>query len=597
MGSAGPGHRVGLALSGGGMRAAFFHVGVIARMAEVGLLRKVDVISTVSGGAVVGALYYLKLFVRKPATDHDHLKVAEELVHDFKRAGRHNLRARAFCNPLKNLDMLVRSGYTRSDRIGDLLDKLFFKDTFKERTDAQDLEDRYPFLDRQIELQELDDPKLPTFILNSTCLNTGHNWRFTPQGMGEPLLEEGTERGARLNRIDRNMRFQWLSFADVPSGQRDFPLGLAVAAAAAFPLLFSPLPISNLYAGKRVRLFDGGLHDNQGVEALRDLSCSVFIVSDASGQMEDNDRPSPVLSSLLGRTISVYGDRVREEQLVALDWDKNALLHLREGLPRRIAEVEGEVVEGPPTTVSGVSARAQKPLAQLRTDLDAFSDVEAYSLMLDGYRIAKARLESPPLPPDLLAPSELAPAAPWPFERADAIVANPTPRDESVLAVGSRRFFRPFMRTRMHKALGLLVAAAVVAVLVLLRDPLLEPFGEQAFWKALVFAPLLVLVLPAAGWVTNRALEAVFPEQLARRRPATLSRWAVRLIGAGVAVEVAALAGLWERPERWIGVDWSFWASAGAAAAVIVAPAALGVLAGAFQALDGWSHRRLGKLD
>jgi hypothetical protein len=30
---------------------------------------------------------------------------------------------------------------------------------------------------------------------------------------------------------------------------------------------------------------------------------------------------------------------------------------------------------------------------------------------------------------------------------------------------------------------------------------------------------------------------------------------------------------------------------------VIVAPAALGVLAGAFQALDGWSHRRLGKLD
>jgi hypothetical protein len=43
-------------------------------------------------------------------------------------------------------------------------------------------------------------------------------------------------------------------------------------------------------------LFDGGLHDNQGVEALRDFSCSVFIVSDASGQMEDNDRPSPVLS-------------------------------------------------------------------------------------------------------------------------------------------------------------------------------------------------------------------------------------------------------------------------------------------------------------
>jgi hypothetical protein len=107
----------------------------------------------------------------------------------------------------------------------------------------------------------------------------------------------------------------------------------------------------------------------------------------------------------------------------------------------------------------------------------------------------------------------------------------------------------------------------------------------------------LVLVLPASGWLTDRAFEAVFPEQLARRRPATLSRWAVRLIAAGVAVEVAALAGIWDRPERWIGVDWSFWASAGAAAAVIVAPAALGVLAGVLQALDGWAHRRLGRLD
>jgi hypothetical protein len=162
----------------------------------------------------------------------------------------------------------------------------------------------------------------------------------------------------------------------------------------------------------------------------------------------------------------VYGDRVREEQLVALDWDKNALLHLREGLPRRIAEVEAEGVEGPPMTVSGVAARAQKPLAQMRTDLDAFSDVEAYSLMLDGYRIAAARLKSPPLPADLLAPSELAPAAPWVFEKADAIVANPTQGDESVLARGTKRFFRPFMRTRKHKVPGLLVAAAVVAVVV-----------------------------------------------------------------------------------------------------------------------------------
>ena len=51
--------RLGLALSGGGHRAAFFHVGVLARLSELGLLRPVRVLSTVSGGSIVGALYYL----------------------------------------------------------------------------------------------------------------------------------------------------------------------------------------------------------------------------------------------------------------------------------------------------------------------------------------------------------------------------------------------------------------------------------------------------------------------------------------------------------------------------------------------------------
>lgn len=53
--------KLGLALSGGGFRASFFHIGVLARMAEIGVLRRVEVISTVSGGSIVGAMYYVKL--------------------------------------------------------------------------------------------------------------------------------------------------------------------------------------------------------------------------------------------------------------------------------------------------------------------------------------------------------------------------------------------------------------------------------------------------------------------------------------------------------------------------------------------------------
>ncbi len=51
-------HKTGLALSGGGLRASLFHIGVLGRLAELDLLRHVDVISTVSGGsgsAVPGA--------------------------------------------------------------------------------------------------------------------------------------------------------------------------------------------------------------------------------------------------------------------------------------------------------------------------------------------------------------------------------------------------------------------------------------------------------------------------------------------------------------------------------------------------------------
>ena len=49
------GRRIGLALSGGGVRAAAFHLGVLRRLAAEGLLERVSVISTVSGGSLVTA--------------------------------------------------------------------------------------------------------------------------------------------------------------------------------------------------------------------------------------------------------------------------------------------------------------------------------------------------------------------------------------------------------------------------------------------------------------------------------------------------------------------------------------------------------------
>ena len=46
---------VGLCLSGGGYRAMLFHAGAIFRMNELGLLAKLDEVSSVSGGSMTAA--------------------------------------------------------------------------------------------------------------------------------------------------------------------------------------------------------------------------------------------------------------------------------------------------------------------------------------------------------------------------------------------------------------------------------------------------------------------------------------------------------------------------------------------------------------
>lgn len=51
--------RFGLGLSGGGFRAAGFHVGVFRKLRQLKLLERIDMLSCVSGGSIAGA--YLAL--------------------------------------------------------------------------------------------------------------------------------------------------------------------------------------------------------------------------------------------------------------------------------------------------------------------------------------------------------------------------------------------------------------------------------------------------------------------------------------------------------------------------------------------------------
>lgn len=58
-----------LSLSGGGYRAAGFHLGVLGLLNDVGLLRNVSSLSTVSGGTIFGASWIVSLLDGMPFAD------------------------------------------------------------------------------------------------------------------------------------------------------------------------------------------------------------------------------------------------------------------------------------------------------------------------------------------------------------------------------------------------------------------------------------------------------------------------------------------------------------------------------------------------
>ena len=107
--------KVGVALSGGGFRASLFHIGVLAKLAEFGMLRHVEVISCVSGGSIVGAHYYLELRKKlQTKIDHeitrdDYIEIVMELCEKFLTGVKRNIRTRVAAEFLTNLKMIAES--------------------------------------------------------------------------------------------------------------------------------------------------------------------------------------------------------------------------------------------------------------------------------------------------------------------------------------------------------------------------------------------------------------------------------------------------------------------------------------------------------
>ena len=448
-----PQPKLGLALSGGGHRAAFFHIGVLGALAELGLLRKVRVLSTVSGGSCVGALYYLhvkQLLEEKDdgeIDDLDFVRIVRAVAAEYRGAAAKNLLAHTHLSLPKNVKMALPS-YSRTVRAAEVLERHFYRQAWNGK-----------LVNGQIPMRELRispgghdiDPDsdenaartapVPILLLESTCLNTGHNWRFEAMYMGEPDRQSDVFQPGRQGDptdVDKNevlLRSKW---DDLPAKLQDWPLGKSVAASAAFPAGFPPMQIDHLYPDMVVELTDGGVHDNQGVEGLVNRGCTHILISDGSGQMPDVSRPGTWVPKVLGRVVSVYGDAEREQRLLRTFADHNsAFFHLQSGLPNRFRLPGTQTLDAPPrmtTSDFGVAPRAQELLARVRTNLDAFSDLEAWALAKDGHAIAGHILPRWDAFGELGTP--LKDEVEWPWDDVD--LANPSAKLLSVLAKGNR---------------------------------------------------------------------------------------------------------------------------------------------------------------
>ena len=272
---------IALAFSGGGVRATVFHLGVLARLARGDLLHQIRTISSVSGGSLAAGLVFSRSAMRWPSAQQ-YLDDVVPQIHDLLTGC--DLQRRFILASLANPWKILRG---RASVLGDGLRRHW-----------------------RIAGQLADLPVSPRWLINATCYQTGKNWRFARDLMGDYQTKYVTS--------------------------PDFCLADAMAASAAVPGLVGPLivptaphhwserheevwrPIEPRY--KHIHLWDGGVYDNLGVEALfkpgegLQDGADFLIVCDASRPLSGDLgptgwRPGYLAASL--RLVDVATDQVR----------------------------------------------------------------------------------------------------------------------------------------------------------------------------------------------------------------------------------------------------------------------------------------------
>lgn len=282
--------RIGLTLSGGGFRAAAFHLGVLRELRSRELLDKIDLISCVSGGSIAGAFLALNW---------------------------HDPQA---------LDKLERYLATRSIAVGSVIGGAL--DPFHSRLDKlAETYERDLFHGKKLG----DLAEGPRIYLNSTNLATGNMFSFIAGGQGKSEMGDYE-----------------LGFVEAPN----FPIARAVAASSAFPPVFPPLRLDEkVYKHAAqcdyVTLSDGGLYDNLGVNpGLAGLNqLDYLLVSDGGKPYAIKSEPTES-----GALVLKEGLDIMMEQIRGLQFDRMEHRHKAGAGPRplwfSIDSREGEATPG-----------------------------------------------------------------------------------------------------------------------------------------------------------------------------------------------------------------------------------------------------------
>ncbi|TMP29432.1 hypothetical protein CWB99_09500 [Pseudoalteromonas rubra] len=508
--------KTGLALSGGGFRASLYHIGVLAALAEQDQLRHIEVISCVSGGSIIGMHYYLALkalLESKPdekISQHDYIKLVRRLETDFLHGVQRNIRTRALSRPCPLFKMITQGDYSLTKRIGEL----YVQELYSKLANNQTLPtymDQLPIYPCIAEKQQDKDfhpqqgnwqrsAKVPVLVINATTVNTGHNWQFTATWMGEPpeVIDQRHDTNYRLRRM----------YYDKTNPNQRVTIGDAVAASSCVPGLFPPLQLQTLYEGEQVTLVDGGVFDNQGTASLLEQDCDSILTSDASGQLEAHAQPSQGRFATTMRTSEILQARLRSAQHRELkartqSGQLNSLMyiHLKQGLSSTDKDWIGAPSSSPaqtPTTTTeyGIHRDYQQAIASLRTDLDSFSDNEAFALMYSGYCMTRAHFKQPTTTTD--NPSN------WRF-KASYIAKNmaqsePEPALLEQLKVGSKLFFKAwYLSFPLKCVLGLcIVLLSVFALLPLMGEWLPGWSYNQRFLMSFL---LVAALAGATNWL------------------------------------------------------------------------------------------------